>query len=82
MVPTAGLADQVTLAPDGKFMTENCSVPDGATVAVAGLTLVTGEAVSVKLAVPNTAYATGFVDTSLNAVIVIVCSDGTVAGAV
>jgi hypothetical protein len=76
MVPTAGLADQVTLAPEGRFTTENCSVPDGATVAVAGLTLVAGEALSFKLAVPSTASVVEFF-----AVMVMVSAEATVFGA-
>ena len=54
MLPVAGLIDQVTLSPEGRFTTENCLVPAGATVAVAGLTLDVGEACSVMLAVPRT----------------------------
>ena len=46
--------DQVTVSPEGKLRTENCLVPAGATVAVAGLTLGEGEACSVILAVPRT----------------------------
>ena len=53
MLPTAELRDQVTLSPDGRFRTENCFVPEGATVAVAGLTLDGVEACSVTLAVPR-----------------------------
>jgi hypothetical protein len=77
MVPRGGLSIHVTLAPDGRFTTENCSVPDGATVAVAGLTLVGGEAVSAKLAVPRTACVVEFF-----AVMVTVSSEATVLGAV
>ena len=54
MVPVAGLTDQVTVSPEGRFRTENCLVPDGATVAVAGLTLGVGDACKVTLAVPRT----------------------------
>lgn len=54
MVPVAGLIDQVTVSPEGKFTTENCLVPEGATVAVAGLTLGVGDASTVMLAVPST----------------------------
>jgi hypothetical protein len=61
MVPVAGLSAHVTLLPAGRFRTENCSVPAGATVAVDGATLMAGEAVKVKLAVPRTAYWAEFV---------------------
>ena len=54
MLPTAELMDQVTPSPDGRFTTENCLVVEGATVAVAGLTLGGGDACRVKLAVPRT----------------------------
>jgi hypothetical protein len=54
MLPVAGLMDQVTVSPVGRFRTENCLVPEGATVAVAGLTLGAGEACRVTLAVPRT----------------------------
>ena len=78
MVPTAGFSVHVTLAPEGKFRTENCSVPAGATVAVDGVTLVgNADAVSVKLAVPRTACVDEFV-----AVIVTVSLDATLLGAV
>ena len=33
------LTDQAMPTPEGRLRTENCLVPDGATVAVAGLTL-------------------------------------------
>ena len=51
-----GLSDHATVVPEGKFCTVNCRVPAGATVAVAGLTLVGGGgvAVRVKVAVPKT----------------------------
>jgi hypothetical protein len=52
--PVAGLIDQVMLSPEGRFRTENCLVPEGATVAVAGLTLGVGEASRVTLEVPRT----------------------------
>jgi len=56
MLPVAGLIDHLTVVPEGKFCTVNCCVPEGATVTVAGLTLGDGGvAVTVKLAVPNTA---------------------------
>ena len=42
------------VSPEGRFRTENCFVPEGATVAVAGLTLGVGDASSVTLAVPRT----------------------------
>jgi hypothetical protein len=54
MVPVAGLIDQVTVSPEGTFSTVNCLVPEGAMVAVAGLTLGVGEADRVILAVPRT----------------------------
>ena len=75
MLPTAGLTDQTTLAPEGRFRTENCCVPEGATVDVPGLTL--GEACRVKLAVPRTDCVAEFV-----AVIVKVCCVATLLGAV
>jgi hypothetical protein len=37
-----GLADHATVVPEGRFNTENCAVPAGATVAVVGLTLLAG----------------------------------------
>jgi len=77
MVPAAGVSAHRTLAPEGRFTTENCLVPAGATVAVAGLTLVGGGAVSVKLAVPRTAWVDEFF-----AVTVTVSSEATVFGAV
>jgi hypothetical protein len=47
--------DHVVVSPEGRFTTENCLVPEGATVAVVGLTLVgAGEACRVMLAVPRT----------------------------
>ena len=55
MLPVAGLTDQVMVSPEGRFRTENCLVPEGATVAVAGLTLGVGDASRVRLAVPSTA---------------------------
>jgi hypothetical protein len=56
MLPVIGLSDQTTVTPEARFCTENCFVPEGATVAVAGLTLGgRGVAVSVKVAVPRTA---------------------------
>jgi hypothetical protein len=42
MLPTAWLTDQVTKVPEGRLRTENCCVPEGATDAVAGLTLAPG----------------------------------------
>ena len=54
MLPVAELSDQVTLSPEGRFTTENCLVAEGATVAVAGLTLGGGDACAVRLAVPRT----------------------------
>ena len=59
MLP-AGLADQVAVTPEGRLRTENCWVPEGATVAVAGLTLGVGEACKVKLAVARTAWVEEF----------------------
>jgi len=75
MFPTAGLTDQATLAPEGRFRTENCWVAEGATVAVVGLTL--GEACSVTLAVPRIDCVAEFV-----AVMVRVCWVATQVGAV
>jgi hypothetical protein len=43
MLPTGGLSDQVTLVLKGRLRTENCCVPEGATDAVVGLTLVAVE---------------------------------------
>jgi hypothetical protein len=40
MLPTGGLSDHVTLVSKGTFVTENCWVPEGATLAFAGVTLV------------------------------------------
>jgi hypothetical protein len=75
MLPTEELMDQVTLSPEGRFTTENCFVPDGATVAVAGLTLGVGDAWRVTLAVPRTVEP-------LFAVMVIVVWEVTLVGAV
>ena len=75
MYPTAGLTDQTTLAPEGRFRTENCWVAEGATAAVAGLTL--GEACSVTLAAARTDCVAEFV-----AVIVKICCAATLLGAV
>jgi len=77
MLPVAWLIDQVMVSPEGRFRTENCFVPEGATVAVAGLTLGVGEACTVRLAVPMTASVDEFI-----AVIVRVCWDWTFIGAV
>ena len=77
MLPVAGLIDQVTLSPEGRFTTENCLVPAGATVAVAGLTLGVGEACRVKLPVPRTVLVEEFA-----AVTVMVVRSGTLLGAV
>lgn len=49
----AGLIDQVTVSPEGKLTTENCLVPEGAIVAVDGLTLDAGDASKVTTAVPR-----------------------------
>jgi hypothetical protein len=77
MLPFAGLTAQVTLTPEGKLLTENCCVPEGATVAVPGLTLGVAEACRVKLAVPSTDCVEEFV-----AVMVRVCCEETLLGAV
>jgi hypothetical protein len=57
MVPSAEPIDQVTPALEGRFKTENCWVPEGTTLAVAGLTLVgvptTGGGVEVEMAGPS-----------------------------
>ncbi len=66
---------QLTVVPEGKFTTENCVVPKGATVAVAGLRLVFP--VRVMVAVPRTACVEEFF-----AVTVIVVCEATVLGAV
>jgi hypothetical protein len=69
MLPLLGLIDQLTLTPDGRFSTENCFVPEGATDAVAGLTLGgVGEAVRVMLAVPRTASVEEFLAVTVMAV--------------
>lgn len=73
MVPVAGLIDQVVESPDGKLTTENCLVPEGASVAVDGLTL--GDAVKVMLAVPRT------VDPLFALTVMLVC-EATALGAV
>ena len=78
MLPVLPLTDQATVAPEGRLRTENCLVPAGATVAVAGLTLVgEGEAVTAKVAVPRTAWVEEFL-----AVTVTVVWEATVPGAV
>jgi hypothetical protein len=78
MPPVAGLTVQATLVPEGKFSTENCWVFPGATVAVAGVTLVGGgEACRVRLADPRTDCVDEFV-----AVTVMVVCAATVLGAV
>ncbi len=84
MLPVAELSDQATVVPDGKFTTENWSVPDGATVAVAGLTLVGGGGgaegavgTKVTMAVPRTAFVTEFLAVTVRDVVT-----GTVLGAV
>ena len=78
MLPVAGLIDQVTLAPEGKFRTENCLVAAGATVAVVGLRLVGGGvACKVRVAVPRRTLVDAFF-----AVRVTVVCVATVAGAV
>jgi len=60
MLPVAGLIDQAMVAPDGRLRTENCCVPEGATVAVVGLTLGVGDACRVKLALPRLAFVEEF----------------------
>ncbi len=63
MPPVDGLIDQPTVVPEGKFTTENCCVPEGATVTVAGLMLVGdagSDAVSVTTAVPRVAFVDAF----------------------
>lgn len=57
MVPVTGLIDQVAPSSAGKLVTENCLLPEGASVAVAGLTLGAGEAAKVTLADPSTVDA-------------------------
>src|SRR5271154_586884 len=80
MLPVVGLTDHVTPAPEGRFSTENCSVREGATLAVAGVTLVGagggGEARRVRLAAPRTACVEAFL-----AVTVKVCCEATLPGA-
>jgi hypothetical protein len=75
MVPVDGLIDQVVVSPEGKFSMVNCLVPEGAIVAVAGLTLGFGDADRVMLAVPRTVE-------ELFAVTVTVVCDATSLGAV
>ena len=77
MLPVAGLIDQATVSPEGRFTTENCLVSDGATVAVAGLTLVAGEACRFKAALPKVIRVE-----VLMAVTVIISAAGTLFGAV
>ena len=78
--PVAGLTVHATDVPEGRFSTENCWVREGAMVTVAGLTLVGGAAggvaVSVKLAVPRTAWVEALV-----AVMVRICCAATGLGA-
>jgi hypothetical protein len=71
------VTDHAAVTPEGKFSTENCLVAAGATVAVAGLTLIAGDAVSVSVAVPRTASVEEFFT-----VRVTFCCVATVAGAV
>jgi hypothetical protein len=69
MLPVVvGLMDQVTVSPEGRLRTENCLVPAGATVAVAGVTLGVGEACTVRLAVPRTALVAEFVAVTVTVV--------------
>jgi hypothetical protein len=75
MLPVAGLIDQVVVSPEGRFTTENCLVPEGASAAVAGLTLGVGEADKVMLAVPRT------VDELFAVTVTVVCN-ATLLGAV
>jgi hypothetical protein len=78
MLPVAGLTAQATVVPEGKFSTENCWVFAGATVTVAGLTLMGGgEACRVKVADPRTV----FVDELVAVTLMVVCA-ATVLGAV
>jgi hypothetical protein len=81
MLPVAGITAQATLAPEGKFATENCWVPEGATVALAGLMLGVGairaEACRVKPALPRTDCVDEFF-----AMTVTVCCAATLLGAV
>jgi hypothetical protein len=77
MLPSAGLMDQVTLSPEDRFRTENCCVPEGATVAAAGLTFGVAEGCSVILAVARRV----FVEESV-ALTIIVAFSGTSLGAV
>ena len=87
MLPVLPLTDQATVAPEGRLRTENCLVAAGATVAVAGLTLVAGgggggggvveDAVNVKLADPSMARVEEFFAVTRR-----VCSDATLLGAV
>jgi hypothetical protein len=77
MLPFRGLTDQAAVTPEGRLRTENCCVPEGATVAVVGLTLGAGDACRVKLAEPRTDFVEEFV-----AVTVIVVCVATLLGAV
>jgi hypothetical protein len=78
MLPVAGLTAQATLVPEGKFSTENCSVFAGATVTVAGVTVV-AEVDASRLIV---AVALLVVSAALVAVIVMLCATLIVVGAV
>jgi hypothetical protein len=79
MLPVAGPTAQATLAPEGKFVTENCWVPEGATAAVAGLTLVVGAVGATKLIVADPVAVSSF---ALVAVIATLCAVPIIAGAV
>jgi len=69
MLPVAGLTAQATLTPEGRLLTANCTVPEGATVAVAGLMLgAARKACRVKLAVPSTEFVDEFVAVTVRAV--------------
>jgi hypothetical protein len=82
MLPVAGLTAQATVVPEGKFSTENCWVFAGATLTVAGLTLMgggagAGEACRVKIAAPSTED----VEELVAMTVMVVCA-ATVLGAV
>jgi hypothetical protein len=75
MLPVAGLIPHMTVTPVGKFWTVNSWVPEGATLAVAGLTLGVG---SCKV---TNALATFVGSATLVATTVIICSMLIAAGA-
>jgi hypothetical protein len=77
MLPTAGVSDHLRPTPAGRFRTENCWVPEAASVAVAGLTLVAGDACRFTEALPKATRVE-----ELMAVTVMISAVGTLFGAV